>query len=138
PGPFILVGIFLAKTAEWLQNGRKTAIPQRYGAYATLAGLILAAQLIGGILDAGRGHFPTAFMANPLQGLLITDILMTVSVLLTYGFVRCHANRVAATIAALMYAILFRAAVYSPVIFLAFFFMALFWGAMAHRKGWLA
>ena len=105
--------------------------------YATLASLILAAQLIGGILDADRGHSPTAFMANPLQGLLITDILMTVSVLLTYGFVRCYANRVTATIAALMYAILFRAAIYSPVIFVVFFFMALFWGVVARRKGWL-
>src|SRR5205807_9006632 len=49
PGPFILVRIFVANTAEWLRNGIKTAIPQGYRVYATLACLILAALLMGGM-----------------------------------------------------------------------------------------
>jgi 4-amino-4-deoxy-L-arabinose transferase-like glycosyltransferase len=88
---------------------------------------------------------PAAFTNDPLWGAITTAILMTVSVLLTYCFVRNYYGRVAATITALMYATLFRAVFYSRFIwnvnflplFVVLLFMALFWGVVARRKGWL-
>ncbi|HEX3640266.1 MAG TPA: glycosyltransferase family 39 protein [Ktedonobacteraceae bacterium] len=88
---------------------------------------------------------PAALTKDPLWGAITVGILATVSVLLTYGFVRLYYGRVAATIAALLYATLFRAVVYSRFIwninllplFIVLFFMALFWGVVARRKGWL-
>ena len=88
---------------------------------------------------------PAALTKDPLWGAITVGLLATVSVLLTYGFVRHYYGRVAATIAALLYATLFRAVVYSRFIwninllplFIMLFFMALFWGVVARRKGWL-
>jgi len=88
---------------------------------------------------------PAALTNDPLWGAIMVGILATVSVLLTYGFVRCYYGRVAATIAALMYATLLRAVFSSRTIwnpnllplFIVLFLMALFWGVVARRKGWL-
>ncbi len=88
---------------------------------------------------------PAALTGDPLWGAATVAIVMTISVLLTYGFVRSYYGRVAATIAALLYATLFRAVVYSRSIwnpnllpiFVVLFVMALFWGVVARRKGWL-
>ncbi|HEY4033211.1 MAG TPA: glycosyltransferase family 39 protein [Ktedonobacteraceae bacterium] len=88
---------------------------------------------------------PAAFTNDPLWGAITTAILMTASVFLTYCFVRCYYGRAAGTIAALLYATLFRAVVYSRFIwnvnflpfFIVLFFIALFWGVVARRKGWL-
>src|SRR5205823_6348813 len=66
PGPCILSGTLLTKTAEWLWSGERMTGPWyiwRYGVYA-LAGLIIMAQCIGstvGILDMDRGHYSNGF-----------------------------------------------------------------------------
>lgn len=88
---------------------------------------------------------PAAFTNDPLWGAITTAILMTVSVLLTYCFVRSYYGRVAGTIATLLYATLFRAVFYSRFIwnvnflplFVVLFLMALFRGVVTRRKGWL-
>ncbi len=88
---------------------------------------------------------PAAFTNDPLWGAITTAILMTISVLLTYCFVRSYYGRAAGTIAALLYATLFRAVFYSRFIwnvnflplFAVLFLMALFRGVVARRKGWL-
>src|SRR5207302_7140092 len=66
PGPCILVGIFLTKTAEWLRNGKSITISRhalRYGVYA-LATLIIVAQFISSIaqiLDYTNGKYSDGF-----------------------------------------------------------------------------
>ncbi|WP_161977868.1 ArnT family glycosyltransferase [Dictyobacter kobayashii] len=87
---------------------------------------------------------PAAVSSDPLAGVFMTAFLMVVSVLLTYLFVRRYYGRVAATIAALSYATLFRAVVYSRFMwdqnflpfFIVLFFMALFSGIIDRKKGW--
>jgi 4-amino-4-deoxy-L-arabinose transferase-like glycosyltransferase len=89
---------------------------------------------------------PAAFTANPLRGAIMVAVLMTISVILTYIFVRRYYGRTAATIAALTYATAFRAIVYSRFIwnqnllpfFVILMVMALFHGVVARKRGWLA
>ncbi len=89
---------------------------------------------------------PAAFSADPLWGAVMVGVLMTLSVLLTYVFVRRYYGRVAATISALLYAVAARPIFYSrfiwnqnllPILTVLFLF-ALFWGVVERKKGWLA
>lgn len=88
---------------------------------------------------------PAAFTNNPVWGAIMTAILATISVFLTYYFVCQYYGRVAATIAALIYATLFEAVerartIWNPnllPLFVVLFMMALFRGTVARRKGWL-
>ncbi|HEY4034342.1 MAG TPA: glycosyltransferase family 39 protein [Ktedonobacteraceae bacterium] len=148
PGPFILVGIILAKTAGWLRNPKKVIIPgyiQRYGTYITLAGLMMAAQVIGAMLDTSDTFYSALLMSGPLWQVIAVSLLVTASVLLVYSFVRRYYGRGAAALAALMYGILFRVLAYSPSqwnvkllpLFVALFVMTLLWGIIARGKGWL-
>ncbi len=89
---------------------------------------------------------PAAFSADPLWGAVMVGVLMTLSVLLTYIFVRRYYGRGAATIAALLYAVAARPIFYSrfiwnqnllPILTVLFLF-TLFWGVVERKKGWLA
>ena len=89
---------------------------------------------------------PAAFSADPLWGAVMVGVLMTLSVLLAYVFVRRYYGRVAATISALLYAVAARPIFYSRFIWnqnllpilTIFFLFALFWGVVERKKGWLA
>ncbi|GAC1393350.1 MAG: hypothetical protein NVSMB38_20990 [Ktedonobacteraceae bacterium] len=89
---------------------------------------------------------PAAFSADPLWGAVMVGVLMTLSVLLTYIFVRRYYGRVAATIVALLYATAARPIFYArfiwnqnllPILTILLLF-ALFWGVVERKKGWLA
>ncbi len=89
---------------------------------------------------------PAAFSANPLWGAVMVGVLMTLSVLLLYIFVRRYYGRSTATIAALLYAVAARPIFYSrfiwnqnllPILTILFLF-TLFWGVVERKKGWLA
>ena len=59
PGPFILIGLLLAKLVEWLPEQRQQWSLLRYGVYA-LAGLVIIAQLVGStaaVIDTSSGNF---------------------------------------------------------------------------------
>ena len=59
PGPFILIGLFLAKAVEWFQaSGRQWNI-LRYGTYVIIS-LVIIAQLVGStatVIDTSSGNF---------------------------------------------------------------------------------
>ncbi len=87
-----------------------------------------------------------AFTSDPLWGAIETGCLMTVTVLLTYLFVRRYFGRGAATVAALSYATALRAVIYARFIWepnllplvvvpLVIFLLQ---GTMARKSGWLA
>ncbi len=88
---------------------------------------------------------PAAFSANPLWGSVMVGVLMTLSVLLTYMFMRRYYGRAAATVASLLYAVAARPIFYSRFIwnqnllplFTMLFFFTLFRGAVERKKGWL-
>lgn len=89
---------------------------------------------------------PSAMIANdPMGGALTVAILSIVAVICTYIFVRFYYGRVAGTIAALAYATLLRAAIYSRFIwnpnllqlFVVLFMAVLLMGVVSRRKGWL-
>ena len=86
------------------------------------------------------------FSSNPMWGAVVNGLLMTISVLLTYIFVRRAYGRFTGTIAALLYATASLAVSYSrymwnqnllPIV-VVIFMMALFWGVVDRRKGWVA
>ena len=87
---------------------------------------------------------PAAFSANPIWGAVLTALLATLSVLLTYIFVRRYYGRLAATIAALLYATAALPVFYSRFIwqqnlllfFAPLYILLLFRGAVARRQGW--
>ena len=61
PGPFILIGLFLAKVVEWLRGRvqRRQWSLLRYAVYA-IAGLVIIAQLVGSTaaaIDTSSGNF---------------------------------------------------------------------------------
>ena len=88
---------------------------------------------------------PMLFSTNPLWGAVMTALLNVVTVLLAYIFTRRYYGRVAATIAALLFAtaqtaIVFSRFIWQPTLlspFVLLFLFALFWGVVEHRKGWL-
>lgn len=87
---------------------------------------------------------PATFTDNPLAGAIMVAVLMAISVVLTYLFVRRYYGRIAATIAALTYATAFRAIIYSRFIwnqnllplFVILMVMFLFQGVVARKRGW--
>ncbi len=88
---------------------------------------------------------PALFSANPLWAAVMTALFNVVAVLLTYIFTRRYFGRLAATIAALLYAtaqttIIFSRFIWQPTLLAPFtilFLFALFWGVVERRKGWL-
>src|ERR1051326_7734968 len=88
---------------------------------------------------------PALFSANPLWAAVMTGLFNIVAVLLTYIFTRRYYGRLAATIAALLYAtaqttIIFSRFIWQPTLlapFTVLFLFALFRGVVERRKGWL-
>src|SRR5438874_720721 len=88
---------------------------------------------------------PALFSANPLWAAVMTALFNIVAVLLTYIFTRRYFGRLAATIAALLYAtaqttVIFSRFIWQPTLlspFTILFLFALFWGVVERRKGWL-
>ncbi|HTK10820.1 MAG TPA: glycosyltransferase family 39 protein [Ktedonobacteraceae bacterium] len=86
-----------------------------------------------------------AFSPNPLWAAVLTALMASLAVVLTYVFVRRYFGRVAATITALTYALAYRSVFYARFIwnqnflhlFVILFFFALFWGVVERRRGWL-
>jgi 4-amino-4-deoxy-L-arabinose transferase-like glycosyltransferase len=88
---------------------------------------------------------PALLSSNPMWGAVLTGILMTLSVLLTYTLVRRAYGRLVGAIAALLYATASLAVFYSrfmwnqnllPIV-IVLFMMSLFWGVVHRRQGWL-
>jgi 4-amino-4-deoxy-L-arabinose transferase-like glycosyltransferase len=88
---------------------------------------------------------PAALSSNPVWGAVLTAIFATLAVLLTYIFVHCYYGRLAATIAALLYATAALPVFYSRfmwqqnllLFFVPLYIFLLFHGAVARRQGWL-
>jgi 4-amino-4-deoxy-L-arabinose transferase-like glycosyltransferase len=88
---------------------------------------------------------PAALSSDPVGGAVLTAIFATLAVLLTYIFVHCYYGRLAATIAALLYATAALPVFYSRFIwqqnlllfFAPLYILLLFCGAVARRRGWL-
>ncbi len=88
---------------------------------------------------------PVLFSANPLWAAVITALFNVIAILLTYLFTRRYFGRLAATIAALLYAtaqitIIFARFIWQPTLLAPFtllFLFALFDGVVERRKGWL-
>ena len=88
---------------------------------------------------------PALFSPDPLWATVMTALFNVAAVLLTYIFTRRYFGRLAATIAALLYAtaqttIVFSRFIWQPSLiapFTVLFMFALFWGAVERRKGWL-
>jgi 4-amino-4-deoxy-L-arabinose transferase-like glycosyltransferase len=88
---------------------------------------------------------PAALSSNPVWGTVLTAIFATLAVLLTYIFVHCYYGRLAAAIAALLYATAALPVFYSRFIwqqnlllfFVPLYIFLLFHGAVARRQGWL-
>lgn len=89
---------------------------------------------------------PAAFSANPLWSAVLVGCLNLLAVLFTYLLTRRYYGRLAAMIAALLYAAAPKALQYARfpwnqnflAPFLILFIIALFWGVVERRKGWLA
>src|SRR5579872_87302 len=87
---------------------------------------------------------PALFSPDPLWATAMTALFNVAAVLLAYIFTRRYYGRLAATIAALLYAtaqttIVFSRFIWQPSLiapFVVLFFFALFWGAEERRKGW--
>src|SRR5882724_8595407 len=83
------------------------------------------------------------FSSNPLWGAVLTALMAVVAVVLTYLFTRRYFGRPAATIAALTYAVAYKAIFYSRFmwnqnflhLFVILFFFALFWRSEERRVG---
>ena len=88
---------------------------------------------------------PALFSPDPLWATVMTALFNVAAVLLTYIFTRRYFGRLAATIAALLYAtaqttIVFSRFIWQPNLiapFTVLFMFALFWGTVERRKGWL-
>ncbi|QBD82097.1 hypothetical protein EPA93_41415 [Ktedonosporobacter rubrisoli] len=87
---------------------------------------------------------PAWISANPVSAAIFTALCAILAVLLTYFFVRRYYGRLAATIAALLYATATKAVFYSRFswnqnmlpLFVLLLFFCLFWGVVERRKGW--
>src|SRR5260370_18272029 len=88
---------------------------------------------------------PGLVRPDALWATVMTALFNIAAVLLTYIFTRRYFGRLAATIAALLYAtaqttIVFSRFIWQPSLiapFTVLFMFALFWGAVERRKGWL-
>jgi len=88
---------------------------------------------------------PVFFSANPLWAAVMTALFNIVAVLLAYVFTRRYYGRLAATIAALLFAtaqtsIVFSRFIWQPTLlspFVILFLFALFRGVVERKKGWL-
>ena len=89
---------------------------------------------------------PAAFSANPLFGVLLTSLLATAAVAITYIFTNRYYGRVAAMVATLLYATAATPLLYSRFLwqpnmmhpFVILFMFVLFGAVVERRKGWLA
>jgi len=88
---------------------------------------------------------PASLSANPLWAVVLVGLLNTLAVLLTYVFTRRYYGRLAAVIAALLYATAAEPLTYSRFIWqpnmiaplTMLFLFAIFRGVVERRKGWL-
>ena len=67
PGPFILIGLFVVKSSQWLRQQRAWTTSIHYVLYI-LTCLLIVAQLAGsvaGVLDAVRGNFNDLVLSHP-------------------------------------------------------------------------
>ncbi len=88
---------------------------------------------------------PALFSTDPLWAAVMTALFNVCAVLLTYIFTRRYYGRLAATIAALLFAtaetsIVFSRFIWQPTLlapFVLLFLFALFWGTVERRQGWL-
>ncbi len=88
---------------------------------------------------------PVFFSANPLWAAIMTALFNVVAVLIAYIFTRRYYGRLAATIAALLFAtaqtvIVFSRFIWQPTLlgpFVILFLFALFRGVIERKKGWL-
>jgi 4-amino-4-deoxy-L-arabinose transferase-like glycosyltransferase len=88
---------------------------------------------------------PAAFSTNPLWGTVLVGLFNVIAVLLTYIFVRRYSGRLAAIVAALLYATAAKPVYFSRFIwqqnliapFVVLFIFTLFWGVVERRRGWL-
>jgi 4-amino-4-deoxy-L-arabinose transferase-like glycosyltransferase len=88
---------------------------------------------------------PATLSANPLGGAILVALCNTLAVILCYIFTRRYYGRLAATIAALLFATSNEAVYYSRFIwqqnllplFVMLFIFTLFLGVVDRRKGWL-
>ncbi len=88
---------------------------------------------------------PAALSSNPMWGAVLVGAFSVLAVVLTYIFTNRYFGRVAALVAALLYAVTFRPIIYERFIwqpnlmapFVVLFMFLLFLGAVERRKGWL-
>ena len=88
---------------------------------------------------------PVFFSANPLWAAVMTALFNVIAVLLAYIFTRRYYGRLAATIAALLFAtaqtsIVFSRFIWQPTLlspFVILFLFALYCGVVERKKGWL-
>lgn len=88
---------------------------------------------------------PAAISTDPVWGAVMTALCATFSVFLTYLFVFRHYGRVAAAIAAAIYATASLPIFYSRfmwqqnflLLFVLLYLITLFWGVVVRRPGWL-
>jgi 4-amino-4-deoxy-L-arabinose transferase-like glycosyltransferase len=88
---------------------------------------------------------PVLFSADPLWAAVMTALFNVVAVLLTYFFTRRYYGRLAAIVAASLFAtaetsIVFSRFIWQPTLlapFVVLFLFALFWGVVERRQGWL-
>ena len=88
---------------------------------------------------------PALLNPSPLGGAILVAISTILAILLTYFFTRRYYGRLAATVAALLYATAYKPLVYARFIwqpnlmppFVVLFLFALFFGVVERRKGWL-
>lgn len=86
------------------------------------------------------------FSANPLAGAILTAVLSTLAVFLTYVMTCRYYGRLAGTIAASLFAVAAAPVFYSRfmwnqnllLFFVPLFISVLFYGVLERRKGWLA
>ena len=88
---------------------------------------------------------PAALSSNPVWAAVMVGAFSVIAVALTYIFTRRYYGRVAAIVAALLYAITFRQLIYTRFIwqpnlmapFVVLLMFVLFLGGVKRRKGWL-
>ncbi len=88
---------------------------------------------------------PAMFSSDPLWAVVMTALFNVTAVIIAYFFTRRYYGRLAATIAALLYAtaetnIVFSRFIWQPNMiapFVILFLFALYWGVVERRRGWL-